>query len=418
MPLQPVHAGPSPTRSSTRCSARWSTAGSAPGSRCRASAGSPRCSASPGPAVREALQRMPQTPAGRGPPRRRDDGPRLPPLRRPRPAAPAAGPRRRARHRGRAQHPRGPARHRPGGRRAGRGPRRPGARRRLLTRPSTRSPATDDDVERQLHALAFWDHVVDAADSIVFRLMFNSLRAAYEPALEALAAADGRGGRPGRAPTACSPPRSAAGDPETARGRAERLLAAATTRSLVRAIDDCWRTVDDRPTEHRPPRPAAGRRRGPAPGATRRTNVTLATLREFWQAPVALDDRRRSCVGSLVARVVVGDWRLGDLLGARLVCVALFPVIEWVIHVFVLHWRPRRVGPVTVDTLLARKHRAHHADPRDIPLVFIPWQALAWLLAGRTSSVRAAGVPAARPGADVRAGVGLRVGWSTSGRTT
>ena len=30
-------------------------------------------------------------------------------------------------------------------------------------------------------------HVVDAADSIAFRLMFNSMRAAYEPAIEALA---------------------------------------------------------------------------------------------------------------------------------------------------------------------------------------------------------------------------------------
>ncbi len=38
------------------------------------------------------------------------------------------------------------------------------------------------------------------------------------------------------------------------------------------------------------------------------------------------------------------------------------------------------VGPVEVDSLLARKHREHHADPRDIPLVFIPWQALVWLL--------------------------------------
>jgi len=47
--------------------------------------------------------------------------------------------------------------------------------------------ATDDDVERQVHALELWDQVVDAADSMVFRLMFNSLRAAYEPALEALA---------------------------------------------------------------------------------------------------------------------------------------------------------------------------------------------------------------------------------------
>jgi len=47
---------------------------------------------------------------------------------------------------------------------------------------------TDDDpVGQQHHALAFWDHVVDGAGSIVFRLMFNTLRAAYEPALPALA---------------------------------------------------------------------------------------------------------------------------------------------------------------------------------------------------------------------------------------
>lgn len=47
--------------------------------------------------------------------------------------------------------------------------------------------AETDPVERQRAALTFWDHVVDAADSIVFRLMFNTLRATYEPALEALA---------------------------------------------------------------------------------------------------------------------------------------------------------------------------------------------------------------------------------------
>jgi len=48
--------------------------------------------------------------------------------------------------------------------------------------------AADDPVARQRHALTFWEHVVDGADSITFRLMFNSLRAAYEPALDALAA--------------------------------------------------------------------------------------------------------------------------------------------------------------------------------------------------------------------------------------
>lgn len=44
-----------------------------------------------------------------------------------------------------------------------------------------------DPVERQRHALTFWDHVVDGADSIVFRLMYNTLRSTYEPALPALA---------------------------------------------------------------------------------------------------------------------------------------------------------------------------------------------------------------------------------------
>lgn len=47
--------------------------------------------------------------------------------------------------------------------------------------------AGTDPVERQRHALTFWDHLVDGADSIAFRLMYNTLRATYEPALPALA---------------------------------------------------------------------------------------------------------------------------------------------------------------------------------------------------------------------------------------
>ena len=45
--------------------------------------------------------------------------------------------------------------------------------------------ATDSE-SRQHAALVFWDAVVDAADSIVFRLLFNSLRLAYEPTIAAL----------------------------------------------------------------------------------------------------------------------------------------------------------------------------------------------------------------------------------------
>jgi GntR family transcriptional regulator, transcriptional repressor for pyruvate dehydrogenase complex len=46
--------------------------------------------------------------------------------------------------------------------------------------------AAPDPVARQHLALAFWEHLVDGADSIAFRLMFNSLRAAYEPAIAVL----------------------------------------------------------------------------------------------------------------------------------------------------------------------------------------------------------------------------------------
>jgi GntR family transcriptional regulator, transcriptional repressor for pyruvate dehydrogenase complex len=48
--------------------------------------------------------------------------------------------------------------------------------------------STDTDpVQQQRHALTFWDHLVDGADSIALRLMYNTLRASYEPALPALA---------------------------------------------------------------------------------------------------------------------------------------------------------------------------------------------------------------------------------------
>ncbi len=112
---------------------------------------------------------------------------------------------------------------------------------------------------------------------------------------------------------------------------------------------------------------------------SRRTQVTLAaSARAFvrhpspWMIGLML-------LGAVLGRLVVGDWRWTDAL-VPVVMLALFPFVEWVVHVFVLHWRPRPLGPVELDSLLARKHREHHADPRDIPLVFIPWQVLAELI--------------------------------------
>jgi DNA-binding FadR family transcriptional regulator len=96
-----------------------------------------------------------------------------------------------------------------------------------LTEVVDRLAATDDDVERQVHALELWDRVVDAADSLVFRLMFNSLRAAYEPALEALAPvmADEVGQVEAYRLLVAA---IASGDPDTARAAADRVLRPAT----------------------------------------------------------------------------------------------------------------------------------------------------------------------------------------------
>jgi len=49
--------------------------------------------------------------------------------------------------------------------------------------------AEKDPVQWQRDTLAFWEHVVDGAGSIVFTLMYNAFRAAYEPALAALGTA-------------------------------------------------------------------------------------------------------------------------------------------------------------------------------------------------------------------------------------
>ncbi len=82
----------------------------------------------------------------------------------------------------------------------------------------------------------------------------------------------------------------------------------------------------------------------------------------------------------LTARVIVGDWHYTEAL-VPLVMLAVFPFFEWVVHVFILHWRPKRVGRLTIDPLLAREHRRHHVDPRDVPVIFIPWKALIWVIA-------------------------------------
>ncbi|WP_221936670.1 sterol desaturase family protein [Skermania sp. ID1734] len=111
----------------------------------------------------------------------------------------------------------------------------------------------------------------------------------------------------------------------------------------------------------------------------RRRGTDLSTVwREFWRHPSPWVIASL-LVGALVARLSVGDWQLTDAI-VPAAMVAGFPFFEWIVHVLILHWRPRRFAGHLIDPLLARKHREHHANPRDIPLTFIPWQALLWII--------------------------------------
>lgn len=95
-----------------------------------------------------------------------------------------------------------------------------------------------------------------------------------------------------------------------------------------------------------------------------------AALRLFWRQPSPL----------LISAFVLGLglWRLSlappgwkDAVAA-LAVLLLFPLNEWLIHVCLLHYRPRRLFGRTIDFYLPLTHRRHHADPWNLRWVLIP----------------------------------------------
>jgi DNA-binding FadR family transcriptional regulator len=101
---------------------------------------------------------------------------------------------------------------------------------------SLRALQTEDDVlEWQLQTLKFWDHVVDGAGSIVYRLMYNAFRAAYKPALDVVGAAMGA---EVKCPDAYRELADAicSGDPAGAKRSAEEVLELANT-TLLAALE-------------------------------------------------------------------------------------------------------------------------------------------------------------------------------------
>ena len=80
-----------------------------------------------------------------------------------------------------------------------------------------------------------------------------------------------------------------------------------------------------------------------------------------------------------VARVAVGDWSAWDVLPVAGL-VAWWPVQEWLIHVFILHYKPRRLFGRVWDFRVPQSHRAHHREPWNVAIGFIPLQSFTFSL--------------------------------------
>jgi sterol desaturase/sphingolipid hydroxylase (fatty acid hydroxylase superfamily) len=87
-----------------------------------------------------------------------------------------------------------------------------------------------------------------------------------------------------------------------------------------------------------------------------------------------------AAVATLAVRIPLGHWSLADLAVAGGI-LAVEPFVEWLIHVNLLHFKPRQLFGRRLDPLFAKRHRMHHRDPRNIPLVFVPLPVLAGFLA-------------------------------------
>lgn len=82
---------------------------------------------------------------------------------------------------------------------------------------------------------------------------------------------------------------------------------------------------------------------------------------------------------ALGARIAVGGLGWADLLPV-LGTVLIWPLQEWLIHVFILHAKPLRLFGRTFDGAVPRAHRAHHRDPWRLDLIFIPFHSFAYSL--------------------------------------
>jgi hypothetical protein len=115
-----------------------------------------------------------------------------------------------------------------------------------------------------------------------------------------------------------------------------------------------------------------------ADDAIPRRQTGVLTLGDCWRAFIRMPSPPLLAAGlaaAVVLRGLLGSWDWRDALVAAGV-VALTPVAEWAIHVYLLHAKPLRFRGHRYDLLAAREHRAHHMAPAELDGVLIPTYAV------------------------------------------
>ncbi len=110
----------------------------------------------------------------------------------------------------------------------------------------------------------------------------------------------------------------------------------------------------------------------------REPNLALASaLRLFLRElpPKLLLAHLLGWLGYRVWLLAQGDVGWPDLIPLLLIPL-LHPFVEWLLHVHLLHFRPRTLLGIAVDFHAARYHRLHHRDPWDLRFVLMPVQTM------------------------------------------
>ncbi len=109
-------------------------------------------------------------------------------------------------------------------------------------------------------------------------------------------------------------------------------------------------------------------------GAALNATDSPRTIREAFPVFLAHTSPRiliAAVAAATAVRVWLGTWSWWDLLPIAGL-IAYWPIQEWLIHVYILHFKPFTAFGRTFDFPVPRKHRAHHRAPWQLDLVFIP----------------------------------------------